>query len=110
MVGVDVSFRYLIEGLLTVENLEGSVAYLLDDFGREVVRSDVTLKDFENRIYDNRAKELSEFPVKEVVRSIKGAERGGYVAWEEEEKLVVYSRLNAMGWYYVVVVDSNSVL
>lgn len=110
VVGVDVSFRYLIDGLLMVDNLEGSVAYLLDDFGREVVRSDVTLQDYESRIYDNRAKELSEFPVQEVVRSIKGAERGGYFAWEEEDKLVVYTRLNAMGWYYVVVVDTDSLL
>jgi hypothetical protein len=110
VVGVDVSFRYLIDSLLTLEGLEGSVAYLLDDFGREVVSSDVSLEDYEKRIYDNRARELSEFPVKEVVRSIKSAEPGGYYSWDEENKLVVYSRLNAMGWYYVVVVETDQVL
>ena len=109
VVGVDLSFRYLIDGLLRVEDMEGSVAYLVDDFGREVVRSDVTLEDYEKRIYDNRAKELPEFPVPDVVRSIKSAEAGGYFPWQEEGKLVVYSRLNAMGWYYVVVVDSDQV-
>jgi eukaryotic-like serine/threonine-protein kinase len=109
VVGVDVSFRYLIDGLLRLEGMEGSVAYLVDDFGREVVRSDMTLADYEQRIYDNRAKELPEFPVPDVVRSIKSAEAGGYFPWDEEEKLVVYSRLNAMGWYYVVVVESDQI-
>jgi hypothetical protein len=109
VVGVDVSFRYLIDSLLHLEGMEGSVAYLLDDFGREVVRSDVSLEDYEQRIYDNRAMMLPEFPVNEVVRSIKSAEPGGYFPWDEEEKLVVYSRLNAMGWYYVVVVESEQV-
>ncbi len=104
--GLDLTFDYIIDTLLDIEEMPNARTYLLDEFGRVVVDSQQRGSQ-EGGIQGNKALELKVFDVPEVVNEIE-AMRSGYVYSGDE--LVMYYRLHALGWYYVIAGDSDDIL
>lgn len=103
--GIDLTFDYLIETML-VSPLEGArESYLLDDRGRVVVRSDAEL--VSDGTEDNEVLALEPFDVLAVREAIR-QRRSGHVV--EDGELLVFYRLHAQGWYYVVRGPENELL
>ena len=102
--GIDMRFQYVIDELLTLDK-EPRVkqAYLLNAKGEIMIRSapkkalkskDMT-KAFETPVFDNEA----------LIQEIMNKQRGGYLIDQSKPqapRLLVFSRLNTLGWYYLV--------
>ncbi len=103
VVGVDVTFDYLIEHLLVPEEFAGRDqinTYLLDPSGRVVVDS---RRPAASAALVNGVLHMPDFDVPAVVRAVK-ERRSGYVrvADATPERLIIYNRMGSIGWYYVV--------
>jgi eukaryotic-like serine/threonine-protein kinase len=104
--GIDLTFDYVIDHLLIPETLPIESAYLLDESGRVVVDSDQ--RGARGRgIGENQSLKLEPFEHPAVVDAVLEG-RSGYV--ESRRSLVVFYRLHALGWYYVVVGDAAAIL
>jgi len=104
--GLDLTFDYLIDNLLDVTALNMDSAYLLDETGHVVV-------DSRQRgargggIGGNRSLDLQLFETPEVVEAVL-AGRSGYV--EVGGSLIIFHRLRALGWYFVIEGDTDAML
>jgi hypothetical protein len=109
---VKLPFDFIIENLLGVESLpEGAESFLVDEEGRIVVRSSERGKTFDNQTLRNRAIRMPEFPVPDVVAAIKNKESGRAEVYEDgRDDLVLYNRMNSLGWYYVVRGEESKLL
>jgi hypothetical protein len=104
--GIDLTFDYVIDHLLVPEGLPIESAYLLDESGRVVV--DSNQRGSRGRgIGENQSLKLEPFELPVVVDAVLEG-RSGYV--ESGRRLVIFYRLHALGWYYVVVGDAAAVL
>jgi len=100
---VELTFDYIIDKLLETEVLKDvSESYLLDQEGRVVVDSSKKGKEFRSGIAA-RTIRMPEFEFGEVVEAVKDR-RSGYaeVSKDRVRYLVLYNRMNSLGWYYVV--------
>jgi eukaryotic-like serine/threonine-protein kinase len=107
VVGVDLAFEYIIERMLKAGRIEGSrEAFLLDEDGNVVVRSEEDRKHMRTRTHSNRALRLSRFESPEVVEAVQ-ERQAGYIEvdleGEEGSQLVVFVPLDILDWTYVIV-------
>jgi serine/threonine-protein kinase len=109
---VQLPFDYIINDLLVTKELPvGAESFLLDEEGRIVVRSSERGKTYDTATLRNRTIRMPDFPVPEVVAAIR-EERSGYVNVNEggRHDLVLYNRMNSLGWYYVVQGEHDAML
>ena len=114
LAGIDVTYDFLMDELLPLENVNGVDAiYILDGNGREVVNtsSRIDKSSYEKGQIRNRTIRMPEFDVPEVVEKIK-SRRSGYIeAFKDgKEVLIVYLLMNNTNWYFVVVGDKEEML
>ena len=111
--GVDVDFDYLIENLLEADAFKDSETietFLLDENGMMVVRSSWKGQSARSSSKD-RAMRVRAFSHEEVVEHVKERRSGKQlVAGPKGLELVIYQRLNSLGWYYVVAGSEAEVL
>ena len=113
--GIDVTFDYIIEELLVAPEFAGAEdieAFLLDGEGRIVIRSSKAGKQFKGaNTGRQRQIRMPEFHHEEVVQAIKEKRSGQIEArGPEGMEMVVYTRMNSIGWYYVVAGDVGEML
>ena len=107
VVGIDLTIEHIVESMAD-PGLPGATYYLLDEEGRVVVDSNETVEHFGARVLDDRALETPLFFDADVVLKVQQQYSGHlYVNTEEGRRLVVLSRLDSLGWYYVVVGDTQ---
>ncbi len=98
--GVELTFETIIRDLLDNHELgPGEEAFLVDPQGRVVVQSSKPGGEVAEGLHGNRELRSQHFEVPEVVAAIL-AGQSGYV--ENADKLVIYRRLDRLGWYYLV--------
>ena len=108
VVGIDVTFNYLIDKLMVPEewtDLGEVETFLLDEEGHIVVRSGWRGQETRDSLR-SAALRMSTFPHPEVVSDIQ-AKRSG--AKNSLGQLVMYHRLNSTGWYFAVAGDEHAV-
>ena len=111
--GMELTFAWIVDNLLVMEELPGvQESFLLDDNGCVVVRSHFSeAGGFRAPEDSNSALRLPLFEEIEVVAEVL-AERSGYREFERDDgdRLIAWYRMNALGWYYAVVADARAVL
>jgi hypothetical protein len=105
---VDVALEQVISELMKLDGLEGVYStYLVDDEGRVVVDSGVS----QYIAVQSSADELPPFPEPEVVRAVQNGLSGYVESWTQRgSELLIYYRLDSLGWYYVVRGDGESLM
>jgi serine/threonine-protein kinase len=107
---IELTFDYIIEKLLEIEELkDDSEAFLLDKDAKVVIRSSKKGKEYKGSSLRARTIRMPEFDDEEVVAQIKDRD-SGYVENYREGTLTVYYRMNSIGWYYVVMGKSADLL
>ena len=97
-----VSFSKL---LLDLPGFQESEVLMVDEEGRVIISSSDT------ETSDGGQVSRPLFPVQKVVSDILKKESGYYMEWSiEGEQLIVYHRMQSMGWYYVVKGSSGSLI
>ncbi|MEZ0370591.1 MAG: cache domain-containing protein, partial [Candidatus Sericytochromatia bacterium] len=96
--GIDLRFQYVIDHLLAVKRPEVRRSYLLNAKGEIVIKSVDTHR--ENTGSLTKGYETPPYPDAALQAAIKARKSGGYI--EESHQLLLYSRLNTLGWYFVV--------
>ena len=108
--GMEMTFDWIVQNLLVPDDLPGlQVAYLLDDRGRVVVRSNYREIDGADV---GGALELRRFHRIEVLAAISEG-RSGYEqvpAADGTSTFVAWQRMAALGWFYAVEADAATVL
>ncbi len=103
---VRLTFDYLIDHLLLpADTPEGVEGFLVDEDGRIVIQSSEE-RAFGERKY-TRSLRLKRFPVPDLVAAIDDRDSGYLEAGGE---LMLFYRMNAIGWYYVLKGDSATLL
>jgi hypothetical protein len=110
--GIDVTFDFIIEELLEISafsSLEGVESFLLDDEAQIVVRSSKKGKKVSGK--SGRELRMPKFHIPEVVQGVDSLD-SGYVEVIEDgvQKMAVYNRMHSLGWYYVVLGDTEDLL
>jgi hypothetical protein len=106
---VEITVTKLVQTSLALPGRNILRASLLDAHGRKVVDSFDAGKRFRVEGKDEFV-ELNDFDVPEIVRAIKAGEAGvREIVRDGRSRLVALSRLEVLGWYYVVEVDTSSV-
>ncbi|MBT3218760.1 MAG: hypothetical protein HN348_06680 [Proteobacteria bacterium] len=106
---MELTFDTIIDTLLQEDLIAGiEETYLLNEEGRIVVYSLQTTEGFQSGLHENKALELKVFPQDEVVQAVAEG-RSGQIE-DENGQLMVFQRLNTLGWYYVVAGDSGVLL
>jgi serine/threonine-protein kinase len=109
VVGVEITVTKLVETSLALPGRDTIRTSLLDAEGRKVVDSFDAGRRFRVEGKDEFLK-LAEFDVPEVVRAVRAREEGvREIVKDGRHELVAFSRLEVLGWYYVVEVDTQSV-
>jgi len=106
--GVEFTFEFVIEQLLDLPTVPGVwETYLLDEQARVVVRSGEQAQ----TATGTDVLELPPFPIESVARAVReGASGFDEVSHRDEPALVFYTRMEALGWTYVVVGDRDTML
>jgi len=99
--GMDITFGYLIRSLLVPTDLSIDEAFLLDDQGRIVVRSEGPQTE------DAGALALEQHPDPMVVADVLAGRSGTHRA---DGRLTMVFPLRALGWWYVVTADEAELL
>ena len=112
--GVDVTFDYIIEDLLEApefKDVDGVEAFLLDPAGKIVVRS--SKKGAEVRSgASKRTIRMPRFHHDAIVQDVTEQRPGGAhpANGPSGEELVLFNRMNSIGWYYVVTGPKKTML
>jgi eukaryotic-like serine/threonine-protein kinase len=110
VVGVEITVTKLVETSLAVPGRDTMRTSLLDAEGRKVVDSFDAGRRFRVEGKDEFVT-LSDFDVPEIVRAVKAREEGvREIVKDGRDVLVALTRLEVLGWYYVVEVETQSVL
>jgi methyl-accepting chemotaxis protein len=107
--GVGVRFDSIIQAL-SPDELSGAVreTFLTDEHGRVIVRSSgAGLRTGAGKLHDSM--ELEPLPLTEVAQEIREKKRRGRRLMEgaEGQALVAFNRIDALGWYHVVIANVN---
>ena len=96
--GIDLRFQYVIDHLLTLKHARVRRSYLLNAKGEIIIRS----VDVDKKTTGSLSKgfETPPYPDRRLQTAIASGDGGGYL--EEAGQLLIYSRLNTLGWYFVV--------
>ncbi|MFT6143735.1 MAG: serine/threonine-protein kinase [Myxococcota bacterium] len=109
---IELTFDYVIDELMEIPELQGKAeAFLLDEAGRVVVRS--SQRESSASATTTRTLRMPTFQVDEVVDAITTqGRRSGYLETEvdNEDTLIVWQRMQSLGWFYVVQGDSSKLL
>ncbi len=106
--GVECTFDYIIEHLMTLPIPAVKKTFLVDDQARIVVSSERKGERFESGKLLG-ALNLPTFPIEEVVKSIKAGGSGvQQVKYQGKQVLVSHNRLHSLGWYLVVLADPEA--
>jgi hypothetical protein len=106
--GVDVALERVISELMGLDGLDGVFStYLVDEQGRIVVDSGAS----QHRAIQSSAEELPLFPESEVVRAVQRGHSGHVESWSQRgAELLIYYRLDSLGWFYVVRGNADSLM
>ena len=112
MAGVEMTFKYLIRELLSLEHKAVNETFLLDRGARVVVRSSEAVLGVErSKLNRSGGLKLPLFHLQTVVDAIAQNRSGMMkVTHGGKQLMVAYHRLEALGWYYVVIADSRRLL
>jgi eukaryotic-like serine/threonine-protein kinase len=103
--GLEFTFKYIADELLDLPGFQESEVLMVDEEGRVIISSSDT------ETSDGGQVSRPLFPVQKVVSDILKKESGYYMEWSiEGEQLIVYHRMQSMGWYYVVKGSSGSLI
>jgi hypothetical protein len=106
VVAVDLTFDWIIQELLVIDQLEATTeAFLVDERGKVVVRTSEAARSLEDRAAaSSRSMRLKSFPYEEAAAEFRQRPTG-YLYDEDDagERLILFSRLDQLGWTYVVV-------
>jgi len=110
--GVEMTFKYLIRELLSLEHKAVNETFLLDRGARVVVRSSEAVLGVErSKLNRSGGLKLPLFHLQPVVDAIAQNRSGMMkVTHGGKQLMVAYHRLEALGWYYVVIADSRRLL
>jgi eukaryotic-like serine/threonine-protein kinase len=109
VVGVEITVTKLVETSLALPKRNTIRTSLLDAEGRKVVDSFDAGKRFRVEGKDEFLK-LAAFDIPEIVDAVKAREEGvREIRKGDRDELVAFTRLEVLGWYYVVEVDTKSV-
>ncbi len=112
VVGIDLTFRYVIDSLLELGGGgSGEQTYLLDAEGRVVVGSADRERRVRAGLHEDKALDLAPYFLPEVVEGAR-TEASGWVRAEHDGRrlIVAWVRLQALGWSYVAEADARKVL
>ena len=102
--GIDLRFQYVIDHLLALKRTEVRRSYLLNDRGEIVLTSVDTNR--QNTGSLTKGYETKPYPDPALQAAIKARKTGGYI--EESHRLLLFSRLNTLGWYFVAESEPKS--
>lgn len=98
--GVELSADWVIAELLESPELSGlAEAYVLDELGQIVLQSSED-REFSDLLLQRRRIRLKRFDVPQVVTAVRDGVNGHVLLPDGD--LVVYYRMDSMGWYYVI--------
>ncbi len=104
--GIDLRFQYVIDQLLNLRDQpQVTHSYLLNPKGEIMIESQAQAADPITGAQDlTRGFDTPVFDYAPLVDAISKNEQGGYVLDQEaaQPRLLVYARLNTLGWYYLV--------
>lgn len=107
--GIDLTFKYVIDSLMTLEQYPAfNKSYLLNRKGEVILKTTdldnkkvmPLTKGFETPLFENKA----------VVKAIGEKQTGGHVYTNNHQELLAFHRLNTLGWYYVASGDKHKIL
>jgi serine/threonine-protein kinase len=109
--GLEFTFRFIIGAMMDLPGLEGvRESVVLDEEGRVVLRSGhMDTRGDKPQLAVDQSLERAVFEVQPVVDSVRKG-RSGYLELEERSSLLVWYRMNALGWYYTVIGDAGRML
>lgn len=109
VVAVDMIFDDIIDNLLHIPNSKAyaKTTYLLDEKGRIVLNSHQKNQQDKSMIFKDL--KLPLFENKQLIDAMKQELSGGYIEVDNQE-LIAFSKMDALGWYYVVKTDLNTLL
>jgi hypothetical protein len=99
--GIDLRFQYVIDHLLTIPGSEIRRSYLLNNKGDIIIKSVDTHK--RNTGSLTKGFSTPRYPNPGLQALIHTKSGGGYL--ESPHQMLLYSRLNTLGWYLVVESD-----
>ena len=106
VVAVDSIFDYIIDQLLVFPDTSGRVkkVYLIDNQGQVVIDSSekAKFKNDKSKAYTDFT--LHPFPNPKIISAIK-EKQSGVLDLSKDKRLLIYYRMNTIGWYYLVEVD-----
>ncbi len=98
--GIDLRFQYVIDHLLTLKRDDFKASYLLNDKGEIIIRSaDAQSAQTDKALDLTKGFETPAYPDQKLQAAIKAKQSGGW--FEQKGQLLLYSRLNTLGWYFV---------
>ncbi len=113
MVGIDIRLNYLREHYLNQLPNEPAVGetFLLNAKGEILLRSHASKVN--KRLDLHETAQTPPYPITGVVKAIQAKTPGGTIQLSDtdpgDNRLVVYTRLNTLGWYYVVETEQNQI-
>lgn len=112
VVGLDLSFQYLIDHLLNLELAGAFQHYLINQEGKIILKSSDRNRYYGMRYGSGQAGQAIDTPLfdqSSVVSEIQSG-HSGYrrLSRNGRNVLIAYYRLNSLGWFYAVEVDEKS--
>lgn len=115
VLAMDVTFDYIIRTWMALPPETAAIeSYMLNEKGQILVRSSDRRKKYGMRFGDqqvNQILDLPLFPHADLVKAIK-RKQSGHIEYIQDSRplLLVYYRMEALGWYYVAQVDLQGLL
>jgi hypothetical protein len=103
--GIDLRFQYIIDHLLSIRHPDVRQSYLLNAQGQIIIRSQAAKASAQAPTDMTKGFDTPAYPDADLQAAIKARKPGGYL--EQGDKLLLYSRLNTLGWYLVVEAQSG---
>ena len=110
--GVELTLEYIRKRLMPLYSISGlEDIYLLNDNAEIIVASSDKTQAYSIGTLINSFDQLDVFPNDYVANKVQRGQSGHYYYFDKgREKLVAFSRLNSIGWYYVAVTDVEELL
>ncbi|MCG8380079.1 MAG: serine/threonine protein kinase [Proteobacteria bacterium] len=110
--GVEIKLDYIRNNLIPMTEFPGiEDTYLLNEKGQIVVASSDRAESYKLGTLINSIRDLTVYSNPEVVDAIMQG-KSGYVSNKSggKEKLIVYYRLNSIGWYYLAEASTSQII
>lgn len=115
VLALDLTFDYIIRSWMALPTEAAAIeSYMLNEQGKILVRSTDKRKKYGMRFGDqavNQILDLPLFPHADLVKAIQGKQSGHFeYVQDSRPMLLVYYRMEALGWYFVTQVDLEGLL